>query len=227
MLDPSESDYIANDVPETTAASRSLSEFIGQPADDASDLAWARQPNLLGPRSNHPGPAISLGDYRVHLWSRTLTCNDHVVPIGSRAYDLLMVLLRSRGRLVTKEEIMRAVWPSTFVDESNVRFQMGCLRKALGSERDWIKTIPGRGYLLVEEDGAVGSLAALGAAGIVLREIDRGSTHDSMILIIEPDDARRQSIAVLLQALKVSVNSFTTLHEAAEFAGRSVRRQPH
>jgi DNA-binding winged helix-turn-helix (wHTH) protein len=73
------------------------------------------------------------------------------VKLGSRAFDLLHVLLNSRGRLVSKDEIVRHVWPDTTVEESNLRFQMGCLRKALGSDRDLIKTIPGRGYILATE----------------------------------------------------------------------------
>jgi hypothetical protein len=48
---------------------------------------------------------------------------------------------------VAKEELVKQVWPSTFVDESNLRFQMACLRKALGSDRSVIKTVPGRGYI--------------------------------------------------------------------------------
>ncbi|TPG52617.1 winged helix-turn-helix domain-containing protein [Sphingomonas glacialis] len=226
MLDSSEGVFTANDFPETAAAIPALPRSIGEPADDTRNLAWNRQTNLSGPRSNNSKLPDSFGDYRVHPCARTLTCKGHAVPIGSRAYDLLIVLLRSRGRLVTKEEIMREVWPATFVDESNLRFQMGCLRKALGSERDRIKTIPGRGYLFVEEEGGSGSSTA-GVAAVISRDIDRGSTYDSIILIIEPDDMRRQAIAVLLQALKVSVNSFTTLDEAADFARRPARGLPH
>jgi hypothetical protein len=61
------------------------------------------------------------------------------------------VLAQARGTLVTKEAIIRQVWPSTIVEESNLRFQMACVRKALGRDRDLIKTIPGRGYLLAAD----------------------------------------------------------------------------
>jgi hypothetical protein len=49
--------------------------------------------------------------------------------------------------VIGKRTLVEEVWPSTFVDESNLRFQMACLRKALGSERDIIRTVPGRGYV--------------------------------------------------------------------------------
>jgi DNA-binding winged helix-turn-helix (wHTH) protein len=61
------------------------------------------------------------------------------------------VLLLSLGEVVSKDDIVRHVWPTTCVDESNLRFQMASLRKVLGIYRDAIKTIPGRGYLLASE----------------------------------------------------------------------------
>jgi DNA-binding winged helix-turn-helix (wHTH) protein len=59
--------------------------------------------------------------------------------------------LLSRGKIVSKDEIVRHVWPTTCVEESNLRFQMASLRKVLGAYRDSIKTIPGRGYLLASD----------------------------------------------------------------------------
>jgi DNA-binding winged helix-turn-helix (wHTH) protein len=73
------------------------------------------------------------------------------VEIGSRAFDLLAVLLEARGQVVVKSHIIQKVWPFTIVEECNLRFQMGVLRKALGRHRDLIKTIPGRGYMLADD----------------------------------------------------------------------------
>lgn len=89
--------------------------------------------------------------------ARQITSDQGEVELGSRAFDLLVVLLQARGYVVQKNVIIRAVWPSTTVDDSNLRFQMGALRKALGQHRDVIKTIPGRGYLLAEDDDHVPS----------------------------------------------------------------------
>lgn len=83
--------------------------------------------------------------------ARRLVCNGLEIPLGGRAFDLLVVLLQARGCVVTKDAIMRAVWPSISVDDSNLRFQMALLRKALGEHRDAIKTIAGRGYTLVDD----------------------------------------------------------------------------
>lgn len=91
--------------------------------------------------------------------ARSLLRDGSPVTIGARAFDLLLVLLRARGNIVGKREIVKYVWPSTLVDEGNLRFQMATLRKILGDDRDLIKTVTGRGYLLVDdrEDGS-GSL---------------------------------------------------------------------
>jgi DNA-binding response OmpR family regulator len=97
---------------------------------------------------------IQFGRFRVLPGSRLLLLYGQEVPIGGRAFDLLIALLRVRGQLVDKNEIARNVWPSTTVDESNIRFQVASLRKTLGPEGELIKTIPGRGYLLAEPDGA-------------------------------------------------------------------------
>jgi len=83
--------------------------------------------------------------------TRTLLCKGRAVVIGGRAFDLLLTLLRSRGEIVSKDEIMRQVWPALFVDECNLRFQMAMLRRVLGEDRDLIKTVTGRGYLMVDE----------------------------------------------------------------------------
>ncbi|MER9216666.1 response regulator [Mesorhizobium sp. M0663] len=84
--------------------------------------------------------------------SRVLLCDGRPVPIGSRAFDLLTALLRVRGRIAEKNSIVKCVWPSIIVDDSNLRFQMAALRRVLGSDGDMIKTIPGRGYLFADDD---------------------------------------------------------------------------
>lgn len=83
--------------------------------------------------------------------ARELVRDGDPVEIGARAFDVLIVLLESQGKLVDKRKIIERVWPTTTVDESNLRFQMAALRKVLSCDRDLIKTITGRGYLLVAD----------------------------------------------------------------------------
>ena len=91
------------------------------------------------------------------------------IPLGSRAADLLLLLLRRPGELVTKKEIVEAVWPNAVVEESNLPVQISALRRALDAGRSGassIQTVPGRGYRFtlrvttgdtVARDGDVGT----------------------------------------------------------------------
>jgi DNA-binding winged helix-turn-helix (wHTH) protein len=97
------------------------------------------------------GPAFSFGDLRLFPGARLLLRGDEPVALGSRAFDLLHVLIAARGVVVTKEDLLARVWPTTCVDECNLRFQVAVLRKALGREGGLVKTIAGRGYLFAEE----------------------------------------------------------------------------
>jgi adenylate cyclase len=74
------------------------------------------------------------------------------LPIGSRAADLLGILVERRGELVSKQAIMDAVWPSTAVEENNLTVQISTLRRVLDAGRtggSCIQTVPGRGYRFV------------------------------------------------------------------------------
>jgi len=77
---------------------------------------------------------------------RQLTSDGIPVRLGTRAFDLLTVLLEADGSLVAKEELLSRVWPGIYVSEENLKVQISALRKALGKDRDFIGTEVGRGY---------------------------------------------------------------------------------
>lgn len=92
---------------------------------------------------------IQVGRFHLDVDARALRHGDHAVPIGSRAFDILAQLAAAGGRLVTKDELMRAVWPKAVVEENNIQVHLSALRKALGDDRQCIVTVPGRGYRLL------------------------------------------------------------------------------
>src|SRR5215212_10751521 len=86
------------------------------------------------------------------------------MALGDRAFDVLEALLASRGQLVTKDELMRRVWPGTVVEENTLEVHVSAIRKALGPERGLLRTSYGRGYRLLGEWTACGVGAPDGAA---------------------------------------------------------------
>jgi predicted ATPase/DNA-binding winged helix-turn-helix (wHTH) protein len=89
---------------------------------------------------------------------RVLTRDGTMVDLGSRAMDVLLALVRRRGEMATKSEIMAEVWPGVAVEENNLTTQIASVRRALGETGTtrFIQTVPGRGYRFVA-DVRVGS----------------------------------------------------------------------
>ena len=80
--------------------------------------------------------------------------DENPVPLTPKVFDLLLYLVESRGKLLTKDELMAAVWPDTIVEESNLTQNISILRRALGDVRGdnaFIVTVPGRGYKFVAD----------------------------------------------------------------------------
>jgi hypothetical protein len=84
--------------------------------------------------------AIEFGRFRVLFRRRQLLADGVPVELGTRAFDLLLVLLGADGALVTKEELLNRVWPGIVVSQENLKVQISALRKALGANRNLIRT---------------------------------------------------------------------------------------
>src|SRR4051794_34696950 len=98
------------------------------------------------------GSAISFGPFRLLAARRLLLEGDKPVRLGSRGFDILAALVERAGEVVGKEELIARAWPGTFVDESNLKIQVGALRRILGDGRGghrYLVTVPGRGYSFV------------------------------------------------------------------------------
>src|SRR5882672_4321953 len=88
--------------------------------------------------STSPEAALEFGRFRVLLRHRQLFADDVPVELGTRAFDLLLVLLEADGSLLSREELLSRVWPGIVVSEENLKVQISALRKALGVDRDII-----------------------------------------------------------------------------------------
>ena len=95
---------------------------------------------------------FQFGEFRIDPLERTLRRNDSPVTLQRRAFDVLLYLVQNPGRVVTKDELLKNVWPDAFVDENNLTQSVSVLRKALDQrpgENSYITTLPGRGYQFV------------------------------------------------------------------------------
>jgi DNA-binding winged helix-turn-helix (wHTH) protein len=95
---------------------------------------------------------ISFGPFRLLPTQFLLLEGDKPVSLGSRALEILTVLLERPGELVSKQELMARVWPNVFVEPANLTVHMSALRRTLRDGRDgnrFIINVPGRGYSFV------------------------------------------------------------------------------
>lgn len=109
--------------------------------------------------ATEPKILYEFGPFRVDPDKQILLRENHQVPITSKAFETLLMLLRNSHEVVSKEDLMRAIWPDSVVEESNLSQNIFMLRKALGDtpeERRYILTIPGRGYRFVSEVRVIG-----------------------------------------------------------------------
>jgi len=126
------------------------------------------------------------GPFRLDGRQRVLEKNGTPVALGSRTMDLLIALIERAPQIVEKRDLLARVWPSMVVEEGNLRFQIGVLRRALGDGQAgcrYIVNVAGRGYCFVapvsrvtaqpaahESGRGVSSLPPLGLVDILGRE---------------------------------------------------------
>jgi DNA-binding winged helix-turn-helix (wHTH) protein/TolB-like protein/Tfp pilus assembly protein PilF len=102
------------------------------------------------------------GEFRIDVGNRLLLRDREVIPLTPKAFDLLLVLVESASHVLNKEELMKQVWPDSFVEEANLSHHVFTLRKALGEDKTgtkFIETIPRRGYRFVASVTEIGGEA--------------------------------------------------------------------
>jgi DNA-binding winged helix-turn-helix (wHTH) protein/TolB-like protein/Tfp pilus assembly protein PilF len=102
--------------------------------------------------AEHTSDIFEFGRFRLKPDERLLLRGEDFVPLTPKAFDILLTLLENEGRLVPKDDLMKKVWPDTFVEEGNLTQNVSLLRKALGESAtgpQFIETVPRRGYRFV------------------------------------------------------------------------------
>lgn len=108
---------------------------------------------------------------------RQLLRANHPVSLAGKSFDLLVALVENSGRLVAKEQLLKSIWPDSFVEEANLSVNMSALRRALGEGPDdhrYVETVPRHGYRFVAE---VKERWQNGTDGASDHPIDGGTTN--------------------------------------------------
>ena len=118
-------------------------------------------------------------DFELDLSSRRFSRSGALIPLYPKSFEVLIYLVTNPGRVVTKEEIFKAVWPESFVEEGNLTQQISSLRKALGDRASCIVTIPGRGYQFTArvEEASSASVSPASVNGEILVQRVRERTQ--------------------------------------------------
>lgn len=116
---------------------------------------------------SQPHPDIyEFGEFRIEAGKRLLFRRGDPVPLTPKVFDTLLHLVRHQGKVIAKDDLMRAVWPDTVVEENNLNQNISTLRRVLGENRGenrYIATVPGRGYHFIPDVEIFAGLAQLAA----------------------------------------------------------------
>jgi len=107
----------------------------------------------MSQRQIHGNKTIfQFGEFHVDPLARTLRRGEETVTLNRRAFDVLLYLVQNPGRVLSREELLRNVWPDTFVDENSLAQSVSVLRRAIEEkpgDNSYLVTLPGRGYQFV------------------------------------------------------------------------------
>ena len=101
--------------------------------------------------SQQPKHIYEFGPFRLDAGERLLLRHGQAIPLQPKTFDLLLALVQNPGHLLEKEELLKAVWPDTIVEEVNLANNVSLLRKALGegsNEQRFVETVPGAAIAL-------------------------------------------------------------------------------
>src|ERR1035441_8150400 len=173
----------------------------------------------LQPMATDPRIVYEFGPFHMDPDKQILLRGNDPVPVTPKAFETLLVLARRSREVVSKEELLKEVWPNSFVEESNLSQNIFLLRKALGDtaeNRQYIVTLPGRGYRFaapvrtVTEQGEALVTQARTRTQIVIEENETETDPRLKALPIpqKPKASRRLLLSAAVVALLLAVGAF-------------------
>src|SRR3954470_9220472 len=136
--------------------------FLLEAAGRISKMSGHIYPGQPFPMDTAPTPTYQFGPFRLELSERRLTHEGRSIALRTKVFDTLRVLVEHSGRLLTKHELMHAIWPDTSVEENNLNHNISTLRRALGEQvtgQRYIETVPRVGYRFVADVSGLTAVA--------------------------------------------------------------------
>ena len=138
--------------------------------------------------SMRQGRIFQFGKFQIDAPARTLRREQAIVKLNSRAFDVLLYLVQNPGKVLTRDELLKNVWPDAFVDEHSLAQSISVLRRALEErpgDNCYIVTLPGRGYQFVSTVQVVAPEFVASEGGNTLPEMATVGGSDSSGLIFQ------------------------------------------
>ncbi len=131
------------------------------------------------------------GPFCLDVREQALSVDGRPIPLRATTFRTLVALLRHSGHLVEKEQLLKEIWPDTFVEEGSLAHHVSLIRKALGqasSEEEYIETVPKRGYRFIAHvvEGPAASPAAQDVATAAGRDPIEAGAHDEALEATAP-----------------------------------------
>ena len=169
------------------------------------------------------------GDFRMELAKRRLLRGSDALPLTPKVFDTLVYLVQHKDRVCEKDELMRALWPDTTVEENNLNQSISTLRRVLGDQRgadQYIATVPGRGYRFVKDvrEARGGAAPRTKAVAVLpfkpLRPVERDEALE--LGMAETLIARLSRASSTVVRPLSSVRRYTDVDQDAIVAGRAL-----
>ena len=135
---------------------------------------------------------FQFGEFQIDALARSLRREAEIVTLNRRAFDVLLYLVQNPGKVLTRDELLKNVWPESFVDENSLAQSISALRRALEEkpgDNSYIVTLPGRGYQFVAPVKVVDS-----GNGSRLPEVATSASNVSAALLLQQQTIRTSVI---------------------------------
>ncbi|MGB6632712.1 MAG: winged helix-turn-helix domain-containing protein [Terriglobales bacterium] len=187
--------------------------------------------------SMRAGWIFQFGEFQLDVHAHSLRREKAIVPLNSRAFDVLLYFVQNPGKVLTREELLKNVWAESFVDENSLAQSISALRRALEEkpgDNNFIVTLPGRGYQFVSpvqvvaaEGGStlpeLATAADKGAGGLLFQ---KHTIQTSVITTEEKDQLSLQVPRSRALGKVVAVLAVAAISVAGIYAWQQFRRVP-